>query len=829
MDKEKLQLKIGGMACSFCVQSIQKSLHRLDGVEKVSVSLAHEEALVQYHPDKVGEAQIKQTFRDLGYTIRDPDKVKGFEEQEAQLRTAKRRLLLAGVFTLVSLGLMILMWVQKGIYVGGHFTDTDQPWMAWGALVLALATMFGPGRYIKKMAYQSAKRGIFNQHVLLEFAAFGGLLGGLLGLSTLYSPAADEVLGPNFPIVHFFAVAVFVTAYHILSGWASLLVRTRASQSVRKLMDLKPETAFFINPDGTEEEMSIDKLQVGHLVRVKPGMSIPVDGEVVEGASTVDESIVTGEPMPVEKQQGEKVVGGSINQTGSLKVRVTQVGEESFLNQVAHHVEEARAMKPGVMQLADLVLQYFVPGVLIVAGAAFSFWTLGAWLLWGQAFVGRAVLATLAALVLGYPCALGMATPLALVRGGGLAAERGILMRSGEAFQVFKDVNYVVLDKTGTITVGEPAVLEVVPADNRSREDVLKVAAGAEAGSEHPLAQAIVQAANQEEIAWMDYEEFQSHSGRGVEARVDGSRVLVGKPGWLGEHGINLAPVEETVKSLQEGGNTVVAVAKDETFVGLIAIADRIKDDAVEAIEGMRRAGLTPIMLTGDNQRTAQAVAAQVGIQEVLAQVLPDEKAEAIRELQAEGHRVAMVGDGINDAPALMQADVGVAIGAGTDIAIDSSDIVLIGQNLAGVVDAYHIGRSSYQKTKQNLRIAFSFNGIGVPVATTGLVHPIFAMVAMLASVSTILINSFGESFLSTLGRKEDEKMTEVTLKVPNISCQGCVEIIREALTDRDGVQKVESDPKKKRITVTYQREKIKLDEIRSRINQAGYTVDETS
>ncbi|MFQ5796072.1 MAG: heavy metal translocating P-type ATPase [Candidatus Bipolaricaulia bacterium] len=824
--REKLQVKIGGMSCSFCVQSIEKSLTRMDGVERASVSIAHEEALVGYDPDRVTETELKQTLRDLGYTIRDPDKVKAFEEQQQELNTARHRLRLAGIFTLLALGFMILMWVQKGVYIDGHFTDTNRPWMAFATLALALVTMFGPGWTIKRKAYQSARRGILNQHVLLEFAAFAGLFGGLLGLTTLYSSVMRDGLGETFPIVHFFAVSVFVTAYHILSEWSSLLVRARAGESVNKLMDLQPETALVIREDGTEAEVPVAEIKVGDLVRVRPGTGIPVDGEVIAGASTVDESIVTGEPMPVKKAEGTEVVGGSMNQTGALKVRVTRVGDEAFLNQVARHVTEARAMKPGIVQLADLVLSYFVPGVLVIAGAAFLFWTLGAWLIWGAPLWGRA------ALVLGYPCALGMATPLALVRGGGMAADRGILMRAGEAFQIFKDVQYVVLDKTGTITIGEPGVVEVVPTEGRGREDVLRLAAGAETGSEHPLAQAILEAAVAEEIEWAEGEGFRSHSGQGVEAHVADSDVRVGKPGWLRERGIELAPVKEKIKALEEQGNTVVAVATDDELAGLIAIADRLKGDAEEAIARMKRAGLVPIMLTGDNARTARAVATQVDIEEVLAEVLPDQKAEKIRELQGRGHRVAMVGDGINDAPALTQADVGIAIGAGTDIAIDSSDVVLIGERLGGVVDAYYIGRNSYQKTKQNLAVAFSFNGVGVPAATTGWVHPIFAMIAMAASVTAVLANSFAGRLLtesaSVVEREERRVRDEhesVTLRVPTMHCDGCLETVIEAVARLDEVESVDGDLEEKLITVRYRDDRDAPARIRQAVKDAGFPV----
>jgi Cu+-exporting ATPase len=454
------------------------------------------------------------------------------------------------------------------------------------------------------------------------------------------------------------------------------------------------------------------------------------------------------------------VIGGSVNETGTLLIEVTATGDDAFLNQVAREIEQARAMKPGIIQLADRVLKYFVPGVLTITVLSFGFW-LVAPLAWGAGpNVQRGAFAALAVLVLGYPCALGMATPLALIRGGGKAANRGILMRSGDAFQIFPDIDHIVLDKTGTITVGEPAVSEVVSFD-RADDDVMAFAASAEAFSEHPLADAILTHADERDIDYQDPESFDSETGKGVRATVEGADVLVGKPGWLVAEGIDLAAASDDIQRLQQRGLTVTVVVRDETLVGLIGIGDEVKADATETVQRMHDAGITPVLLTGDNERTAEAVADDVGIDRVLADVLPDEKREEIGRLQNEGYRVAMVGDGINDAPALTQADIGVAIGAGTDIAIESADIVLMGERLGGVMDAYEIGEESYRKTRQNLATAFSFNGIGVAAATTGLVHPVFAMIAMVLSVSAVLANSFAGQLLSGEDVNTDFSVTD--------------------------------------------------------------------
>ena len=722
---DKLQVKIGGMACSFCTMTIEKALGRMDGVTAVHVSLAHEEALIEYDPARRTPTELRDTLRQIGYSVRDTDKVRAYEEQQAELREARNRLLVAGTFTLLTTIIMIARWL-------GY----QEPWFRPSMIVMALLTVFGAGWHILVMAAQSLRRGILNQHVLLELGAFAGLIGGFIGI---YNPA--------FPAADFFAVATYITSYHLLSGWASLLVRTRASESVRQLLALQPATAHLLLPDGSTREVPIEQIQPGDQVRIRPGAAIPVDGRILSGRSAVDESLVTGEPIPVAKTAGDDVIGGSMNQNGALVVEVLKIGEDSFLAQVARQIEEARAMKPGILALVDRILQWFVPGVLLFGGLAILLWTVGAWLVTGEPDWTRAIFAALAVMVMGYPCALGMATPLAMIRGGGEAAERGILMRSGEAFQVLKQVDRILMDKTGTITEGRPSVVEVVQKSDFSKKfdfSVLQLAASVEIASEHPLARAIVEAAQEQELELLEFDEFEAVTGRGVQATIAGQTILTGSPRFVREQGVDLAELEADLTRMQGEGKTAVVVAHDKTALGLIAITDAIKPDAAEAVALLQKQNIEVIMLTGDNRSTAESVAAQVDINRVFAEMLPGDKAGTLRDLQADGHRVIMVGDGINDAPALMQADVGMAIGAGTDIAIESADIVLTGERLTAVVDAIDIGRSSYRKTVQNLWIAFTFNGIGVPLAVTGLVRPGWAMAAMVASVSLVLLNSFG-------------------------------------------------------------------------------------
>jgi len=807
---EKVQFKIGGMSCSFCAETIRKALTRMEGVNAVHVSLAHEETLIEYDPAKVAPQSLKDTLTAVGYTVRDPEKVRSFEEEEEEMSRERDRLIIAGSLTGITFLLMLLMWLKRMF-----------PYAHWMTPILAFLMVVVVGWPILKMAWGSLRRGILNQHVLLEFAAFAGLTGGVLGLFL-----------PQFPSHDFFAVAVFVTAYHILAQYTSLHVRTRSSQAVRKLLSLQPATARVIR-DGKEEEAPVEEVRPGDLVRIRPGAQVPVDGLVVEGFSAVNESLVTGEPLPKKKAKGDEVIGGSVNQTGTLVVQVTKVGQESFLQQVARHIQEARAMKPSILLLVDRILKYFVPGVLAFAGAAILIWTFGAWVFTGKADIIRATFAALAVLVMGYPCALGMATPLAMIRGGGEAALKGILMRSGEAFQVFKDVQRVILDKTGTITEGKPKVVDIIPLNTHSPEDCLQLAASAEKPSEHPLAQAIVENCEERGLKLKETREFQAVPGLGVRAVVNEHRVLVGSLRFLQQEGVEISPARQEAAKLEAQAKTVIGVVDDEKLIGILSVADVVKKDAAEAIREMEEAGLTPVMLTGDNEQTAKAVAAMVGIKEVYAQVLPQDKAAKVREFQRNGFRVAMVGDGINDAPALMQADVGVAIGAGSDIAIESSDVILVGERLTAFVDAYHIAKRSFRKTVQNLALAFSFNGIGVPLAMTGWVHPVWAMIAMVASVSTVLVNSFAGRLIPKRARKEvtevaerKETMDTLAFKVPTIHCEGCVQIIRDALGRLPAVTGVEGQPKAKRIQVAVQRGALSRDEIASEISKLGHIVE---
>jgi heavy metal translocating P-type ATPase len=773
--RARIRARIAGLHCSLCTGTIEKALGRLAGVDKVAVSLTHEQALVDYDPELMGPERILSTLRDIGYEVFDPRKLRPFEEEEAQLVREGVRLLAAVTASLAAIGLIATIggiWsvlvplgvVAVMIPVGYAILRPGGPakamagslamvapgvaalaargsgllgggWPGWLSGGLALGVVFGVAPHILAMAYQSARRSILNQHVLLEIGVFAAITGGVIGLSRVLS---------HYPTAAFFAVAVLVANYHIFSEWLSLLVKTRSSQAVKKLLDLQPDLARVTRAGGVEVEIPVEQVMVGDLVRVRPGERVPVDGRVRAGFSTVDVSLVTGEPLPQERAGGDAVVAGSLNGAGTLLIEATVLASESFLAQVVRHVEDARALKPGVLHLVDRILRIYTPTVLAFSALALAGWLAGSWAATGSVDVRRAVFAALSVLVMGYPCAVGIAAPLAIVRGAGEAADRGVIMRTGEAFQTFRAVTHVLLDKTGTLTVGRPSVQAVEPVGAVTPGEVLAAAAAAEAHSEHPLAQAVTAAARHRHLDVAEVSDFASTAGLGVAAQVGPHRVLVGRPGFLAQEGVELTSLTEAIDRLEAEGHTVVAVTQDHRPLGVIGLADTLRPEAADTVARLRAGGVVPLLVTGDNPRAARYVAAQVGLDQVHAGVLPDGKAQLVRDLQAAGAKVAMVGDGINDAPALMQADVGVAMGGGTDIAVDSADVVIVRDDISLVLAARDVSRRSYRRVRQNVALAFVFNGIGIPLAATGLLYPVWAMAAMAASVTTIFVNSIG-------------------------------------------------------------------------------------
>lgn len=737
-DASWLALRVPTMGSNHCAGLVRTSLERVDGVDAVRTSIADHRVEVAFESDRVGNEDLRAAVERAGYpveSIRNLDEESDDEAAEEQhLQQALRRVWLAAVpATLI----MVLMVV--------HMFWWDVPGYLAIVAALAFPVVFVAGWSTHVSAVKSLRNRTANMDVLISMGSIPPYLVGLVGFF--------------YEMTSFIEMAATIMTFHLLGRYLEARATGRASQAIRKLVQMGAKTAR-VRRDGDEVEVPVAELVVGDVMVVRPGEKIPTDGEVVDGRSHVDESIATGESAPVEKGPGDEVLGATVNVEGLLEVRAGRVGSETFLAQVVQLVREAQGSKVPIQEFADRITSYFVPAVIVIAFGTFAAWalfpdTLRPLLVWGEGFLPwvdadrpplvLAALAAIAVLVIACPCALGLATPTAIMVSSGLGAERGVLLRSGLAVQTLKDVEVMVLDKTGTITRGEPTVTDVVTLDrDRSEDDVLGLAAAVEAGSEHPIGQAIVASALDRGLDVVRVEGFESLTAAGVRGTVDRTVVTVGGRRIISEvDEAGSTGAEDTLVPLEESGKTAVAVAADGAVVGVVAVADTLKDDSVSAITGLRAVGITPVMVTGDNERTARHIAEQVGIDDVLAGVLPEGKVDEIRRLQREGgHTVAMVGDGINDAPALTAADVGIAIGAGADVAIEAADVTLMSGQLTKAVEAVHLSRSTFRTIKQNLFWAWFYNVVAVPVAAMGLLHPMLGVVAMTASSLSVVGNS---------------------------------------------------------------------------------------
>jgi Cu+-exporting ATPase len=728
-------LKITGMTCAGCAANVEKALKSAPGVVSASVNLMTELAQVKFDPDKVTRDHLIDAVRRSGYgadIVRVSERSAQADDTEAHLAAARRRLLLAWALT-----------VPVGVLMALHMTGAWMPpHMDWIEILLSLPVLAVAGAETYAKGWKTSLHGSPNMDALIA-----------LGTGAAFITGPMKVAG--MPIESFAAVAAMIMAFHLTGRYLEARARGRASQAIRRLLELGAKTAR-VEQMGQEIEIPVDQVKPGDTIRIRPGEKIPTDGRVLQGSSAVDESMATGEPLPVDKQPGDEVIGGTINASGALKVQATKVGADSFLAQVIKIVQEAQAAKIPIQALADRITGVFVPIILLVALATFLAWffvpgTMGAlaelaapylaWVPIEASPLSLAIFSAVSVLVIACPCAMGLATPTALMVGTGVGAAQGILIRHGEAIQSMRDVKAVCFDKTGTLTRGKPAVVEI-SAESSSGPAVLGVAASAERHSEHPIARAIVDAAKAQGLPLDEPVDFAASAGRGVSALVGGRRVLVGKEALLREKGINTSAIEGKLREYEERGHTAVLVAVDGQAVGAIAVADTLKPEAAGAIDALKRRGLRIVMITGDNERTARNVAANLAIDRILANVLPGEKADAINDVRREFGFVAMVGDGINDAAALAQADIGIAIGTGTDVAIESADVVLVHGNLNALVTAIRLSNATFAKIRQNLIWAFGYNLIAIPLAVLGLLHPLVAEAAMALSSITVVTNS---------------------------------------------------------------------------------------
>jgi Cu+-exporting ATPase len=738
---QRLILRISGMTCASCAQTIEHALQNTDGVIEANVNLATEKAMVVYDSTIVGYDEIKKAIENTGYQVLGrEDQRATFEEEEARelqvFSTAKRRALLSWALTIP-----IMLWMIPEMFFGIMWPNASV--FNLGLIMLAAPVLFYPGWSTYRSAVTAIIHGSANMDVLI-------LLGTLA--SFLTGPPSFFV-----PIANYAGVSAMIMSFHLTGRYIEAKAKGRASQAIKRLLELEAKTARILR-DGTELEIPIDEVLVGDLMLVRPGEKVPTDGVVTEGESGVDESMATGESMPVTKKLGDNVIGATVNQRGFLKVRATKIGRDTFLSQVIKMVEEAQGSKVPIQEFADRVTGYFVPAVLVLASITLVLWlvvpgAMGSVGVWASQFlpwvdptlgvVSLAIFGTVATLVIACPCALGLATPTVLMVGSGMGAENGVLIRRGEAIQTLKEVKVIVFDKTGTITKGHPEVTDVVAADGFQETAVLRLAASIEQGSEHPLAEAIIRKATEENLKLLPLQKFESITGRGIMGELEGESILlIGNRKLMDDEGINYSNLEPTLKTLEEEAKTAMLVALNGQLLGIIAEADTIKEDSIDAITELEQMGFQTVMLTGDNQRTGDAIAQKVGISRVLAEVLPDQKVDEIRRLQNEVGLVAMVGDGINDAPALTQANVGIAIGTGTDIAIEAGDVVLVRGNLSDVVKAVKLSKATFRKIKQNLFWAFFYNVVMIPFAMLGLAHPVIAEIAMAISSITVVTNA---------------------------------------------------------------------------------------
>ncbi len=656
-----------------------------------------------------------------------------FESPEQELRSMKTRVMIAltGVLVLAILRAGAFLALATGATIVTWAPIPQLPWFTWGMWLFLLVT---PVQFIGGWSfYKGAWNAIRTRSINMDFLiAMGTSVAYFYSVAVLFFPEVLPVKVEERAV--YFEVSAVIIAFVLLGKYMEEIIKKRSSAAVRKLLDLKPATARVIR-EGVEMEVPAESVMVGETLVVRPGEKIPTDGLVLEGTSSVDESMLTGESMPVEKAAGAAVIGGTLNRTGLFRFRATRVGAETALAQIIKMVEDAQASTAAVQRLADKVTAYFVPAVVAVAVLAFFGW-------WAAGNFPQGLLAFIAVLIIACPCALGIATPAALMVGVGKGAEAGILIRGAEVLERAEKLTTVVFDKTGTLTRGEPTVTDIVALGAATEEEILRLAATVEAGSEHPLGEAIVRAAQQHELALPKVAGFEAIPGHGIRGSVDDRIVLLGNRRLFAREHIDVTAAEAAMTRLETEGKTAMLVGMDGALSGIIAVADTLKPEAQEAVSALQQEGIEVILLTGDNQRTAHAIAAQLGIAQVIAEVLPGDKARIIQDLQQQGRAVAMVGDGVNDAPALAVADIGIAIGSGSDVAKETGGIVLIKDDVRDVVAAIRLSRATMRKIKQNLFWAFIYNSIGIPVAALGFLNPIIAAAAMALSSLSVIVNS---------------------------------------------------------------------------------------
>lgn len=841
----KQKFDVTGMSCSACSAHVEKAVSRVPGVDQVQVNLLQNSMVVEYEDEATDAAAIIHAVEDAGYgaSVKDAHEPTKKAENDLQKRTAeeakkmKHRLGWSIVF------LIVLMYISMG-----HMLGWPLPGILLGhenMMIFALTQLFLtlPIMYLNRKYYENGFKSLFHGAPNMDtLVAMGSTAAFVYSVSRLYVMGYAMGRGET-DMAHmaamnlYFESAAMILTLVTIGKYMESRSKNRTSDAITKLVDLAPKTALVVR-NGRETEIPADQVQVGETVIVKPGQGIPVDGVILEGTGTVDESAITGESIPVEKKVGDRVTGATVNRAGYFQMKADRIGEDTTLSQIIRLVEEAGGSKAPIAKLADKVSGIFVPVVITIAVI-----TIIVWLLSGATF-SFALASGIAVLVISCPCALGLATPTAIMVGTGRGAEQGILIKSGESLETAHLVDTVVLDKTGTITEGHPAVAAVRMAPGVTEAELLGLAASLEKASEHPLAEAIVRYAEEAGVEVSQATEFAAEAGQGVSGMVSGRKVLAGNQKMMDAQKVILDGMDAEAGKLSEEGRTVLYIAADQKLLGMIAVADPVKKTSAEAIREMEQMGLDVVMLTGDHEKTARAIQKQLGISRVIAQVLPQDKEREVRRLQEEGHKVAMVGDGINDAPALARADVGIAIGAGTDVAIESADIVLMKSDLLDAVTAVQLSRAVIRNIKENLFWAFCYNAIGIPLAA-GVFYPLlnwqlspmFGSAAMSFSSVFVVCNALrlkgfqpgfrkkrgGKTTAVSAEKKKGELTMKKTIKIEGMMCSHCTGRVDKALNALDGVTATVSlEDKAAYVTVDGA---VTDEELKKAVVDAGYEV----
>ncbi len=725
--KEKVEFDITGMTCAACANKIEKRLNKLDGVGKATVNFAIETVLVEYNPEQVSVSEMKEAITKLGYTLEQTKENTGEQVDHRQKEIEKQQ----GKFIFSLILSFPLLWAMVS-----HFEFTRFIWLPdmlmnpWVQLALATPVQFVVGKQFYVGAYKALRNKSANMDVLVALGTSAAYFYSLyLSINSIGS-------GSHMVELYYETSAVLITLI-LLGKLFEAKAKGRSSEAIKKLMGLQAKNATVVR-DGQEMLIPIEEVLEGDIVYVKPGEKVPVDGEIVEGRSALDESMLTGESIPIDKTIGDNVIGSTINKNGFLKIKATKVGKDTALAQIIKVVEEAQGSKAPIQRLADVISGIFVPIVVGIAIITFLVWYFAV----NPGDFADALEKFIAVLVIACPCALGLATPTSIMAGSGRAAEFGILFKGGEHLETTHRLDTIILDKTGTVTNGKPSLTDVILAEAIDEKEFLKLVGTAERNSEHPLAEAIVEGIKEKGIELGASDSFEAIPGFGIQSMVNSKQLFIGTRRLMAKHNINVKDELIKMENLEKQGKTAMLVAIDGRFAGIVAVADTIKETSKEAISRLHSMGLDVVMITGDNTQTAQAIANQVGIKKVIAEVLPEGKAEEVKKLQQAGKKVAMVGDGINDAPALATADIGMAIGTGTDVAMEAADITLIRGDLTSIADAIFMSKKTITNIKQNLFWALAYNVIGIPIAAAGFLAPWLAGAAMAFSSVSVVLNA---------------------------------------------------------------------------------------